>query len=71
MPTIGGNPIPSSPLIAEIPTSEAELKLAPWTVHACLLETEEVMVLLCTCMGKRVLAPGIIKEMTLSGGQKP
>ena len=60
MPTIGGNPVPSSPLIAEILTSEAELTLAPLTVHAYLLEAEEVMVLLCTCMGKRVLAPGII-----------
>lgn len=60
MLTIGGNPVPSSTLIAEIPTSEAELTLAPWTVRACLLEAEEAMVLLCACMGKRVLAPGII-----------
>jgi SNF2 family DNA or RNA helicase len=60
MPTIGGNPVPSSSLIAEIPTYEAELTLAPWTVQACPLEAEEVMVLLCDCMGKRVLAPGII-----------
>ena len=60
MPTIGGNPVPSSPLVAEIPTSKAELTLAPWTVHAYLLEAEEAMVLLCACMGKRVLAPGII-----------
>jgi len=60
MPTIGGSPVPSSPLVAEIPTSKAELTLAPWTVHAYLLEAEEAMVLLCACMGKRVLAPGII-----------
>ncbi len=60
MPTIGGSPVPSSPLVAEIPTLKAELTLAPWTVHAYLLEAEEAMVLLCACMGKRVLAPGII-----------
>ncbi len=60
MPIIGGNPVPSSPLIAEVPTSEAELTLAPWTVHACILKAEDTMVLLCACMGKRVLAPGII-----------
>jgi SNF2 family DNA or RNA helicase len=60
MPTIGRSPVPSSPLIAEIPSSEAELTLVPWTVHACILEAEEAMVLLCACMGKRVLVPGII-----------
>jgi len=60
IPTIDGSPVPSSPLIAEIPTSEAEVTLAPWTVHAYPLGVEEAIVLLCTCMGKRVLAPGII-----------
>jgi SNF2 family DNA or RNA helicase len=60
MPTIGGSPVPSSPLVDEIPTSKAELTLAPWNVHASLLEAEEAMVLLCACMGKKVLAPGII-----------
>ncbi len=60
IPTIGGNPVPSSPLVAEIPDLKAEPALAPWTVHAYPLETEEAIVLLCACMGKRVLAPGII-----------
>ncbi len=60
IPTIDGNPVPSSPLVAEIPTSKAEVTLTPWTVHAYPLEAEEAIVLLCTCMGKRVLAPGII-----------
>ena len=59
-PTIDGNPVPSSPLIAEILPSEAEVTLAPWTVHAYPLGAEEAIVLLCTCMGKRILAPGII-----------
>jgi hypothetical protein len=60
IPTIGGNPVPSSSLVAEIPASKAELTLAPWTVNAYPLEAEETLVLLCACMGKRVLAPGII-----------
>ena len=60
IPTIDGNPVPSSPLITEIPTSKAEVTLALWTVHAYPLEAEEAIVLLCTCMGKRVLAPGVI-----------
>ena len=60
IPTINGTPVPSSPLVAEISTSKAELTLASWTVHAYPLEAEEIIVLLCACMGKRVLAPGII-----------
>lgn len=65
VPTIGGNPIPSSSLVAEIPDSKAKLSLAPWTVHAYPLEAEETLVLLCACMGKRVLAPGIISGSDL------
>ena len=65
MPTIGGNPVPSSSLVAEIPDSKAELSLAPWTVNAYSLEAEETLVLLCACMGKRVLAPGIISGSDL------
>lgn len=60
IPTIGGNPVPSSPLVAEIPDSNAEPVLAPWTVNAYPLEAEEAIVLLCSCMGKKVLAPGVI-----------
>lgn len=60
VPTIGGNPVPSSPLVAEIPDSKAEPALAPWAVHAYSLEVEGAIVLLCACMGKKVLAPGII-----------
>lgn len=65
MPTIGGNPIPSSSLVAEIPDSKAKLSLTSWTVHAYPLEAEETLVLLCACMGKRVLAPGIISGSDL------
>jgi hypothetical protein len=57
---MGGNPVPSSPLVAEISDSKAEPVLAPWTVHAYPLEAEDAIVLLCACMGKKVLAPGII-----------
>ncbi|AKB26876.1 Helicase, SNF2/RAD54 family [Methanosarcina siciliae T4/M] len=60
VPTAGWNPIPSSPLVAETPASKAEPAFAPWTVHAYPLEAEEAVVLLCACMGKKVLAPGII-----------
>lgn len=60
MQTIGGLPFPSSSLIAEITTSKAKITLAPWNVNAYLLETREAMDLLCACMEKRVLEPGIM-----------
>ncbi|WP_269849992.1 hypothetical protein [Methanosarcina horonobensis] len=71
IPTTGGNPVPSSPLVAEIPYSKAEPALAPWTIHAYPLEAEEAIVLLCACMGKRVLAPGIISGNDLLWWQMP
>jgi len=57
---MGVNTVPSSTLVDEISDSKAEPVLAPWTVHAYPLEAEDAIVLLCACMGKKVLAPGII-----------
>lgn len=60
LPTINEIPVPSSPMIAETPGSEAGFTLTPWTVFAFHLKTEDTIALLCNCMGKKVLAPGII-----------
>jgi len=57
---MGVNTVPSSTLVDEISDSKAEPVLAPWTVHAYPLEAEDAIVLLCACMGKKVIAPGII-----------
>jgi SNF2 family DNA or RNA helicase len=60
LPTIDRQPVPSSPLIAEIPEGDAEAILVPWTVTVLRLSTKQVLEFLCTCPGKQTLAPGII-----------
>lgn len=60
LPTAGKTPVPSSPLIAERPSSPAGHSIAPWGVTAFSLTTEETAELLSLCVGKKTLAPGVI-----------
>jgi SNF2 family DNA or RNA helicase len=60
LPTVGRQPVPSSPLIAEAPEGDAKTTLVPWTVTVFRLSTKQVVELLCTCVGKQTLAPGVI-----------
>lgn len=65
IPTRAGIPIPSSSMIADPPDSKAKLALAPWTVFAYLLEADELVDFLCTCMGKKLLAQGLVSGSDL------
>jgi len=60
MPTVAGQPIPSSPLIAEAPASSAEPELAAWRVTALVLGARQAIDFLCGCVGKEILAPGVV-----------
>jgi SNF2 family DNA or RNA helicase len=55
-----GNPIPSSPLIAEPSDIDGKPALTLWTVTALPLSTPQAGELLCSCVGKQTLAPGVI-----------
>ena len=59
-PTVGGQVIPSTPLIADLLESITEAPLACWTVTAVRLATPQAMELLCSCMEKPTLALGVI-----------
>ncbi|MBI4776318.1 MAG: DEAD/DEAH box helicase [Deltaproteobacteria bacterium] len=59
-PSTGGGPIPSSELIAESPDQDEEPTLKPWLVEIYPLSGEETVELLCECMGKRILARGLV-----------
>jgi SNF2 family DNA or RNA helicase len=65
LPTSGDVPVPSSPLIAEIPDSPASITLFPWTVTVLPLAFEEVAALLCMSAGKQTLAPGVVVSRDL------
>ncbi len=66
LPTRGDVPVPSSPLIAEIPDSSASPVLCPWAVTALPLTSEAAVALLCKTMGEATLAPGLISGPDLA-----
>lgn len=59
LPTLGKRPSPSNPVIGEIATGPAA-KLARWRVTTVLLEPASAIELLCRCVDKELLMPGII-----------
>jgi len=66
LPTAGGSPIPSSPLIAEPPESAVAPVLAPWNVTALRLPVEKAAEFLCRCIGTQTLGLGVIVGKDLS-----
>jgi SNF2 family DNA or RNA helicase len=60
LPTLDNTPVASSPMVAEPPAADAKTVLAPWMVTVLPLPTTQAIELLCTCVGKQVLAPGVI-----------
>ncbi len=60
LPTVDGQPVASSPLIAEPPPSNGEAVIAPWAVAAIPLNTAEAVDLLCRCVNRETLAAGVI-----------
>ena len=66
LPTVESKPIASSPLIAEPSAGPTAATLAPWAVTAIPLISEQAISLLCACVGKPTLAPGVIVGKDLS-----
>src|SRR5262245_35890914 len=65
LPTVEGQPIASSPLIAEPPSPDqnaehAKATIAPWEVVALPLTMTEAVELLCRAVGRETLATGVI-----------
>jgi SNF2 family DNA or RNA helicase len=60
LPTSGEVPVPSSPLVAEAPDASAPSTLSPWTVTVLPLPAERAIPVLCMCVGKHTLTPGVV-----------
>jgi hypothetical protein len=60
LPTQKNRPWASRPLIAEPPATSEAAALSPWEVTAISLRPPGEVELLCACVGKEMLAPGII-----------
>ncbi|WP_394796671.1 DEAD/DEAH box helicase [Armatimonas sp.] len=57
LPTVKGQPLPSSPLLSETP--EGVPTLMPWQVTALPLDEAELVGVLTACQEKEVLEPGV------------
>jgi SNF2 family DNA or RNA helicase len=66
LPSVGAHPVASSPLIAESPAADTPTALAPWTTTVLRLTSDQAIDLLCQCMDKETLAPGVIVGNTLA-----
>ncbi len=59
LPTRGNKPIPS-PLIADGSYSRGKPKLTPWLVTTYELRADEIIDLLCCCVQKKTIVPGVV-----------
>jgi hypothetical protein len=59
LPTVDGQPAPSSPLVGEMQPAETT-RIEPWNVEAIVLESMASIDLLAAVVGKRLIAPGVI-----------
>jgi SNF2 family DNA or RNA helicase len=60
LPTVNGQPIASSPLIAEPALAHDKAISSPWMITTLPLTTAEAVDLLCACVGQEALAPGLL-----------
>jgi SNF2 family DNA or RNA helicase len=60
LPTVDNQPVPSSPLIGELPESVRKATLFPWKVTVLRLPLEKAIDFLCRSINKQILGPGII-----------
>jgi SNF2 family DNA or RNA helicase len=62
LPTLNGQALASSPLIAEAPVEPGKVSpsLAAWTVTALPMTNAEAVTLLASCVNRTTLAPGVL-----------
>lgn len=60
LPSLAGQPIPSSPLIGAAPSSTTPPSLSPWLITALSLPDDLALTLLATVLGRTTLTPGLL-----------
>ncbi|HEV3261901.1 MAG TPA: SNF2 helicase-associated domain-containing protein, partial [Gemmataceae bacterium] len=66
LPSADGKPVASTPIVAEPPEPATQTALAPWTVSVLPLPAGQAVELLCACVDKETLAPGLVIGKTLA-----
>ncbi|MDX9753454.1 MAG: SNF2 helicase-associated domain-containing protein, partial [bacterium] len=60
LPTAGGQAIPSSSIIAAVPSNPQAVRIEPYLVPALSFTPDQMVDLLTRCVGKELLLPGIL-----------
>ncbi len=60
LPTVGHRPAACDALVAERPDPDAEVTMAPWEVTGFPVCAHDWIDLLCLCVGKQTLGPGVV-----------
>ncbi len=60
LPTVGGVPLASNPLIAPAPDGSSAPTLAPWSADALRLDRGSILLLLSRCADRETLGPGLL-----------
>ncbi|HSO20888.1 MAG TPA: hypothetical protein VLT88_15595, partial [Desulfosarcina sp.] len=66
LPSSGGRPVASSPMIADPPPGPPDPDPAPWQVIALVLDEAQCIDFLCACMGRQPLAHGVVAGADLT-----
>jgi SNF2 family DNA or RNA helicase len=66
LPSVKDQPIPSSPLIGPTPESKTPPVLMPWSLSGLRLSAVQAVDLLCACVGRDTLGPGVAIGATLA-----
>ncbi len=60
LPSAGGRPLASSPLIGDPPAVRTPAHLIPWSIAVVRLGAGDAVELLCACVDRDTLAPGLV-----------
>src|SRR5690348_5248459 len=60
LPAVKERPVPSSALTAELPDPDATATLLPWSTTVFRLSSAQTIDLLCVCVDRETLSPGVI-----------
>jgi hypothetical protein len=66
LPTVKDTPIASSSLVADPPSGRGKPTLTPWAVTVLPLDTSQSLEVLCACVGRDLLRPGVVVGSTLA-----
>ena len=66
LPSVGKQPLASSPLVAEPSTNGPTPELLPWQMPVVALNPPQAIDCLCACMDREALRPGVIVGSTLA-----